>query len=361
MSSTGREAKEKAKKLIKEKMKADAAPELRRTLDEMLEKGTVKPGDSHETVAKAMKESTRVADVLKVMTTSELEAPSAAVLPPAPGAVSTARRVLTVKVLCAKDLLEDAIAPRGHDAPALEVDVQFQSQRAKSRSVAASRDPVFGDSLAFEIKGNAARKSLLSVSSPVHLVLLKRFSDGTSNGVGSSSVEWRRALRGGGTTISAEIVGSIAGAGIPVGIVDIRLELDPPLPEDAVVTEEAIAAQVEREKQQRLESTQAFFSFSKQWWSEYRSINTTCSLRIVKVSHAPSLCGCGLSRSILLRSSSHSLNSEEISLWSRSSVQWVRAASSTPPRRPLASLGCSRRMKRKRVSDLRFGRQPTPS
>ena len=68
---------------------------------------------------------------------------------------------------------------------------------------------------------------------------------------------------------------------VPVGILEVRLELIPKLNE--LVGEEVISAQVSLEKNRQAEKERLFLVYAKQWWKEYLQIRPHHKERLVKI------------------------------------------------------------------------------
>jgi hypothetical protein len=60
----------------------------------------------------------------------------------------------------------------------------------------------------------------------MHLVLTKNSMDGNSEVIGTHWLEWRRVLCTGSTVVAVELMG-YGGAKVPVGVVELQLELFP--------------------------------------------------------------------------------------------------------------------------------------
>ena len=68
---------------------------------------------------------------------------------------------------------------------------------------------------------------------------------------------------------------------MPVGLLDIRLEVIPRTQE--ILTEDVIAAQTSLEKGKRAERERLFLIYAKQWWKEYLQIRQAHKDRLVKI------------------------------------------------------------------------------
>eukprot|EP00727_Mastigamoeba_balamuthi_P000314 m51a1_g1028 putative centrosomal protein of 76 kda (719) ;mRNA; f:660303-663841 len=219
------------------------------------------------------------------------EAPGACPGPQGAGAAVQSPRagqhVLCLRLLRGKAfLLSDTSLPAeaGFEPPQLVVDVHFQGQRVRSVPVASCAEPPFCDTFVLEISRCRTRAlvdavgslPLGQVNSPLHFVVTRQYIDGTTELVGTQTVEWRRALRGGGVSQSVEVVGA---ARVPVGLIDVRLEVVPALDADALWSDDELSAQLSRERAARSEAAQSFYVYAKQWWAEYRRIGEHCAAR----------------------------------------------------------------------------------
>ena len=68
---------------------------------------------------------------------------------------------------------------------------------------------------------------------------------------------------------------------VPVGILEVRLELIPKI--NDLVGEEVISAQISLEKNRQAEKERLFLVYAKQWWKEYLQIRPHHKDRLVKI------------------------------------------------------------------------------
>ena len=94
-----------------------------------------------------------------------------------------------------------------------------------------------------------------------------------------------------------ELLGVGSESKVPVGALDIRLELIPNLTYDecgagnnvgngespSALKEEVVMAQLASEKSRSTEKERLFLNYAKQWWREFLSLRPDHSERIVKV------------------------------------------------------------------------------
>ena len=94
-----------------------------------------------------------------------------------------------------------------------------------------------------------------------------------------------------------ELLGVGSESKVPVGALDIRLELIPILTYDecgagnnvgngespSALKEEVVMAQLASEKSRSTEKERLFLNYAKQWWREFLSLRPDHSERIVKV------------------------------------------------------------------------------
>ena len=68
---------------------------------------------------------------------------------------------------------------------------------------------------------------------------------------------------------------------VPVGLLEVRLELIPRLPES--LAEDVVAAQLALEKNRQAERERLFLVYAKQWWKEFLQIRAVHRERLVKI------------------------------------------------------------------------------
>ena len=123
----------------------------------------------------------------------------------------------------------------------------------------------------------------LSLSDPVHIALTSTNHRGEVDLVGTYQLEWRRLLcePNGRCSVTVELSGVGPEAKITPGILDLRLDLMPCATEPLHF--DLLTAQLDIEKQRRLEKERLFLVYAKQWWKEYLQLRPDHSQRLVKI------------------------------------------------------------------------------
>lgn len=218
-------------------------------------------------------------------------------------------RYLHVSLLGGKAFVEHISASSGtgqsSSIETLTIHAQLGAQRARSRPVVAAVDPSFDDSFLFKLSRPPAPKGapgahaaaaasgvdgLLAHKQLLHLVLVRASEDGVQREVvGTHLLEWRKVLTVGSPcacTVSVELSGVREEAKLPVGVLDIRLELLPPVPEaDAasLPAERDLVAQLRAERAAEADAERAFFAYARAWWAEFVAQRPAHRERLVKI------------------------------------------------------------------------------
>eukprot|EP00754_Rhynchopus_humris_P031002 Rhum_TRINITY_DN15307_c10_g1::Rhum_TRINITY_DN15307_c10_g1_i1::g.151958::m.151958/K16457/CEP76; centrosomal protein CEP76 len=187
-----------------------------------------------------------------------------------------------------------AAAAAGGDV--LVAHVQFGTQRFVSEEVPCLCDPDFADSflvgldaeLQAQQRTNAAltrhsgSRDLLRLTTQLHVVVLRVNRERqTRRLVGENTVEWRGVLRTGTLGVSVEVGGGgQAAGGVPVGVLELQLEL---LPAQATLGDEEVADQLAAERSNAVASEREFLVYARRWWGEYLATSEAFQRRHVKV------------------------------------------------------------------------------
>uniref|UniRef100_A0A8C2T8L1 Centrosomal protein of 76 kDa n=4 Tax=Coturnix japonica TaxID=93934 RepID=A0A8C2T8L1_COTJA len=125
--------------------------------------------------------------------------------------------------------------------------------------------------------------TMLSVCDPVHMVLIKTDTFGETTLVASYFLEWRSVLaaENGITNVAVELLGVGTESKVSVGVLNIRLEMYPPLTK--TLSPEITSTQFTLERQKTAEKERLFLVYAKQWWREYLQIRPTHNSRLVKI------------------------------------------------------------------------------
>ncbi|XP_071957356.1 centrosomal protein of 76 kDa-like [Antedon mediterranea] len=210
------------------------------------------------------------------------------------GNVDPTRRNLYLQVLGGKAFLEHLQEPQpvpGQVTSTFTLHINFRGQRFKSRPVPCACEPDFQEGFLLELhkdRGGDANKmadctSMLSMSDPIHLVLIKTDSSGNTSLVSSHYLEWRSVLSANDarTTMAVEIMGVGSENKVPVGMLQIRIELIPTPSQK--LARDVISTQIDLEKNRQAERERLFLVYAKQWWREYLQIRETHQHRLVKI------------------------------------------------------------------------------
>jgi len=207
--------------------------------------------------------------------------------------IDPCKRYLYIQLVGGKAFLEHLQDPEvfpGRVTSTFAIHVSFMGQRYHSRSVACACEPAFEEGFLLDLKkvGNETSKQpdasmLLTLTDKIHLALIKTDPSGDSHLLGSHYLEWRGILcsPNGKIRNSIEINGVGAEAKVPIGIVDIRLDMIPRL--QHIVTTDVITTQLNLERSRVSERDRLFLTYSKQWWREYLQIRSSHSNRLVKI------------------------------------------------------------------------------
>ncbi|GAB5579341.1 centrosomal protein of 76 kDa isoform X3 [Prionailurus iriomotensis] len=125
--------------------------------------------------------------------------------------------------------------------------------------------------------------TMLSISDPVHMVLIKTDIFGETTLVASYFLEWRSVLgsENGVTSLTVELMGVGTESKVSVGILNIKLEMYPPL--NQTLSQEVVNTQLALERQKTAEKERLFLVYAKQWWREYLQIRPSHNSRLVKI------------------------------------------------------------------------------
>ncbi|KAK2191243.1 hypothetical protein NP493_55g07029 [Ridgeia piscesae] len=208
--------------------------------------------------------------------------------------IDPTRRYLYMQFLGGKAFLEhlqETDALPGQVTSTFTLHINFRGQRFKSRPVPCACEPDLHEAFLLELhkdaSGDAARMAdattLLSLGDSVHLVLIKTEATGESVLVASHYLEWRSVLAAPHMrcSMAVELMGIGSENKVPVGVLDVKLELIPRL--SVSLTEDVITEQVRVEKSRQAEHERLFLVYAKQWWKEFLQIRTTHKERLIKI------------------------------------------------------------------------------
>ena len=176
--------------------------------------------------------------------------------------------------------------------------LHFGAQRFAGRPVAYCEEPAFADTFllrlplppelpnagAADLSRDARRvQALLQLKQPVHvLVLQKRGQQEVL--LSSLLVEWRKVLQSGRCVLSAELPGLGAQARLPVGSLEMRLELLPAFHAEERAAEAELLETLKRERELEVGAERRFFEYAKGWWQQYLALSPSFKQRPVSSS-----------------------------------------------------------------------------
>ncbi|XP_005103634.1 centrosomal protein of 76 kDa [Aplysia californica] len=188
--------------------------------------------------------------------------------------------------------LEDPNALPGQKVAAyFTLHIYYRNQRYRSRPVPCAVEPEFDEGFLLELhKGEAGEAgkmadfpSMLSLSDPIHMVLVKTDAVGETTLLSSHFFEWRPLLtaKQGQMKTSIEMMGTGNEARVPVGVLEVQMELFP-RPGQAL-EENVVRAQLDMERSRQADRERLFLVYAKQWWKEYLQIRESHQERLVKM------------------------------------------------------------------------------
>eukprot|EP00002_Diphylleia_rotans_P038836 TRINITY_DN8878_c0_g1_i1.p1 TRINITY_DN8878_c0_g1~~TRINITY_DN8878_c0_g1_i1.p1 ORF type:complete len:600 (+),score=95.19 TRINITY_DN8878_c0_g1_i1:110-1909(+) len=197
------------------------------------------------------------------------------------------RRYLHLRILGGKAFLDHLIESEEPTRRGKFIlHIHFLNQRYRCRPVECAIEPNFSESFLLELQPkNLAgvawdAVALLPMKSPIHMVLTKVDPYGACEIVGTSFVEWRKVLRTGGLAVAVEIASPL-GSRVPVGVIELRMELLPRLNQQ--IPESEIVNQLKIERTQETEADRRFFVYAKTWWQDFLQIRPSHSSRPIKI------------------------------------------------------------------------------
>lgn len=208
--------------------------------------------------------------------------------------IDPTRRYLFIQILGGRAFLEhvqDGSPLPGQPSSFFTLHVHFRGQRFKSRPTPCACEPDIQEGFLLELHkesaGDAARMAgnsvMLSLCDPIHLVLIKTEPTGETSLVSSNFLEWRQVLSAPNSrcTRTIEFMGVGQENKVPVGILEMRMELIPRVSSE--ISEEVVAAQLALQKNRQAERERLFLVYAKQWWKEFLQIRSGHKERLVKI------------------------------------------------------------------------------
>nr|XP_005996579.2 PREDICTED: centrosomal protein of 76 kDa isoform X1 [Latimeria chalumnae] len=208
--------------------------------------------------------------------------------------IDPTRRYLYFQVFGGKAFLEHLQEPKplpGQLCSTFTLYMHFRNQRFRSKPVPCACEPDLHDGFLLEIHRDtlgdgskmADATTMLSICDPVHMVLIKTDTSSETTLVASHFLEWRSVLSSpdGKTSIAMELLGVGTESKVPVGVLNVKLELYPRL--NQTLTQEIVNTQLTLERQKTAEKERLFLVYAKQWWREYLQIRPSHNTRLVKI------------------------------------------------------------------------------
>lgn len=189
----------------------------------------------------------------------------------------------------------DVDGGRTRERGMLRISLQLGDTRLETTPIAFCSEPALEGPFHFPLPlgsssgGGAAAdagEQLLRSRTPLHLLLLESRSDGSDELVVSSLlVEWRKVLQLGRCTLSIELPGIGPQSKLPIGCLEMRLQLLPPSGQSVppLMTELDVHKQLKAERTVEVEAERRFFSYARSWWDDYLSLRPAHRGRAVKL------------------------------------------------------------------------------
>uniref|UniRef100_A0A8C9UZV9 Centrosomal protein of 76 kDa n=1 Tax=Scleropages formosus TaxID=113540 RepID=A0A8C9UZV9_SCLFO len=211
-----------------------------------------------------------------------------------PANVDPTRRHLYLQVLGGKAFLEHLQEPEplpGQVCSTFTLYLHFRNQRFRSKPVPCSCEPDLQEGFLLEVHRGGLRDSskmldattLLSISDPVQMVLIRTDTSGETTLVSSYFLDWRSVLSApnGKTSIAVELLGVGSESKVPAGVLNVKLELYPPLAER--LSPDVVSTQQSLERKKTAEKERLFLVYAKQWWREFLEIRPSHHTKLVKI------------------------------------------------------------------------------
>ncbi|MBN3308447.1 CEP76 protein, partial [Amia calva] len=208
--------------------------------------------------------------------------------------IDPTRRYLYLQVLGGKAFLEHLQEPEplpGQVCSTFTLYLHFRNQRFRSKPVPCACDPDLREGFLLEVHRDslgdgskmADATTMLSISDRVHMVLIKTDTSSETVLVSSHFLDWRSVLSSpsGKTSLAAELLGVGSESKVPVGVLNIQLQLYPQLTE--TLTQDIINTQQALERQKTAEKERLFLVYAKQWWREFLQIRPSHNTKLVKI------------------------------------------------------------------------------
>ena len=213
-----------------------------------------------------------------------------AIPPPRLQNASDQRSLLHVHLLGGRAFSHADSEPAGEadiERGRIYVSLQLGGQRFRSKSVPFCAEPQLCDGVLLElpqpdevaVKAAAAAatpavatletlRGLLRAGEPIHLLVVHQL-EGREILVSSSLLEWRQVLHHGRQTLSLELPGVGAQSTLPIGALEVKLELLPLPQAESCMTEAEVMIALKKERDSQVDCERRFFAYARSWWSQY--------------------------------------------------------------------------------------------
>ncbi|XP_062896947.1 centrosomal protein of 76 kDa isoform X2 [Mobula hypostoma] len=208
--------------------------------------------------------------------------------------IDPTRRNLYLQVLGGRAFLEHLQEPQplpGQVCSTFKLYLHFRNQRFQSKPVPCACEPDLQDGFLLEVHKDslgdgskmADATTLLSICDPVHMVLTKTDTSSEITLIASHYLEWRPLLSSpdGKMSMSVELLGVGTESKVPVGVLNLKLEIYPHLIQP--LSQEVVDTQLTLERQKSAEKERLYLIYAKQWWREYLQIRPSHNTRLVKI------------------------------------------------------------------------------
>eukprot|EP00755_Sulcionema_specki_P014127 Sspe_Gene.9118::Locus_3071_Transcript_4_4_Confidence_0.500_Length_3082::g.9118::m.9118/K16457/CEP76; centrosomal protein CEP76 len=284
----------------------DKLRELRRVVDRHLRENNVYSqirevlaefvaGGEEEPGSEALLDVVQERGILgKLISSLQPDGESRSTAGPVPGGKS---RFLHVRLLGGKAFLENLdVNPSVPTKEELLVCLHFGGQRFQSTAVPCVCDPEFDDDFLINLDKELPPRppwdpvsalqrirDLLHLSTQLHFVVVKVDHTGSRRYVGENTVEWRSVLKAGAVTMSVELGGGATGMNVPVGVLELQLEVLPVVGAAGLLAADDIANQLNSERSNQTAADREFLVYARRWLGEYHSYSPDLHHRHVKV------------------------------------------------------------------------------
>eukprot|EP00802_Teleaulax_amphioxeia_P006340 Tamp_06344.p1 GENE.Tamp_06344~~Tamp_06344.p1 ORF type:complete len:666 (-),score=132.13 Tamp_06344:739-2655(-) len=157
----------------------------------------------------------------------------------------------------------------------------LQGQRERTKPVALTAEPDLDDGFLFRLQP-ADNQPLSSLAARLHIVVVKQTADDRVEIIGTQRVEWRRVLQTGYLSLTLELTGLGGDTSVPVGTLNLNLELLPKMV-NTLTSEAELSAQVRGERERHADGDRRFFQTAKAWWKDFLQIRPEHANRMVKL------------------------------------------------------------------------------